>query len=279
MTSFCLVGDILPLWGEYGDRGKGCSLEIAHDFFDKEDNDFYHNFFISKGLKSTIDEDFDFSTVKFVKNQIADISEFSTQIMPIAGDMNKSTSNGVVQQCQQIVESVHIDKGIDFIAKLFELNKPDEKEKYCLYSVVYLNEQGEITNYFENKSEIQELLKAIKEILTNFQSDKYSSEMKDVLKSISQDLLAEIQYLFKMDSYAYEQEVRIVKSRLLDDSDVMEWAPDTSSVPNLYIDMDRQLHFLDCKFGPKTEHPSKLIPYLSKNKVIDEFQTSNIKYR
>lgn len=280
LTSFCLVGDILPLWSEYGDRGKGCSLAIPYDFFDKKDNDFYYNFFVSKGLRTTLEEDFTSSTVNFVKNQISDISEFATQIMPIVEGATGSVFTGVVEQCQQIMESVHLDKGVDFISKLFEMNKPENaKEKYCLYKVVYLNDAGKIVNSFENKRIIQELLSAIKEIIKEFQSKEYSADMKNVLKGISLDLFAEIQYLFKMDSYSYEQEVRVVKSRLLDDTDVKEWAPDNFSVPNLFIDIDRKPYFSLCTFGTKVAHPSKLSPYLYRSKAVDKIEKSTIKYR
>lgn len=280
LSSFCLTGDILPLWNEYGDRSKGCSLEIQHDFFDKEDNDFYEKFIMANTGKSSLVERFKFSTIKFVINQIFDISEFATQTLSSIEKNDNLIFTDITNQYQQILESVHLDKEIDFIAKLFELSKPEsDKERYCLYFVVYVNENGEIVNLPDKKDRIQDLLKEIEKVLKSFKTNDSSEEIKHILMDIFLDLLSEIQYLFKMDSYSYEQEVRIVKSRLISDVDIKEWAPDSYSIPNLYLDINRKLHFSKCILGPKVEHPSKLTPYLCKNNVIDKVEVSKIRYR
>ena len=280
LSSFCLTGDILPLWNEYGDRSKGCSLEIQHDFFDKVDNDFYEKSSITNTGKSSLTEQFNFSTIKFIKNQISDISEFVTETVSKIENTENSVFTGITNQCQQILESIYLDKEINFIEKLFDLSKPrNDKERYCLYLVVYVNENGEIVNLSKKKEGIQNLLKQIDEILKNLKINDYREEVKHILRDISFDLLSEIQYLFKKDSYSYEQEVRIVKSRLISDMDIKEWAPDNYSIPNLYLDIDRKLHFSRCTLGPKVEHPSNLTPYLYKNNVIDKIEVSKIQYR
>lgn len=143
-------------------------------------------------------------------------------------------------------------------------------ESCCLYSVVYLESDGDIyklDNAGDNlKYCTENIYFALSEIA------KYTSELKDEDEDkintfdIIRDILDQVRFLFKSDVYAYEEEVRVIKLRFKGASRevFLSEVDDILKVPKLYIELEKDIPYEDISItlGAKVQKPKEVANYL-----------------
>lgn len=284
LTSFCSAGDELTLWVQYATDGTGCSLELDSDFFDKTDNDFYQNVYNLKLADNTLLKRFFLRTEKRIENQFKDIKDSISKIR--IGDKG-SIPEGIeasVNLIAQMADIPNASKVFNLFEKLFFENLAElPQDTYCLYRVAYINSaNGVVSLSAEENVEINDILEKInniflasKQLLTDQDEAQIANS---IFNEIIKDLLSEVQYLFKLDSYMHEKEVRVLKRVSIDNPIVKEFSVG-DGLPTLYINLDKDIHFNRCVLGPKVYHPSKVAPVLYRNGKIDKVAVSEIEYR
>ncbi|WMJ22963.1 DUF2971 domain-containing protein [Paludicola sp. MB14-C6] len=151
--------------------------------------------------------------------------------------------------------------------------KPERKisQKYVPYRVAYVKNnliEGEINNNINNL--INEIVKSLIKL------GELKQEMKETIKNIDEFILGtldQVRFLFKDSSYEHEKELRIVKFSKQPKLD------DTSSVPKLYIDIDKKIEYKEVILGPKVARPSEIAPYIYHTGRVESVTRSAIQYR
>lgn len=160
-------------------------------------------------------------------------------------------------------------------------NKTFEKAK--LRRIVYLSDQGKCSN--EKDQKVQEFLdefvrtyKCILSLCEEFNSNsKQEQECLLKIRSLVEDIVSNISYLFKHDSYKHEKEVRLIINKSNFDLDNVKVT--SGKVPKLYIYNDNQTYIDEVILGAKMENPEDYVPFIHKqgNKMWKENEEKHIK--
>ncbi len=160
-----------------------------------------------------------------------------------------------------------------------------DENAHTLYNVSYIDlesfkcdtEHKEISNVRKYFSEISKRLINIHKIINHEHTDEltYKQEVYNVIKMI----LNQVRYLYKEKSYAYENEVRIIRYQK-DDIKVYENNDINTNVPKLYVDLEQELDYskMGVILGPKVQRKSEVAAYLY-HVGVDEVIDSKIKYQ
>ena len=160
----------------------------------------------------------------------------------------------------------------NFDSDLFESDKtlknnPFDNE-YRLYEVLYIK-NGKIVNSIS--SNVKKLFENIidKSYDLGIIYDNLAANTKKAVISAMSKMVVKLQYLFKSSDYAYEQEMRIVLRRQLedfqrDDIDIQLTAPSSNSaIPKAFIYSTKSLPIEEIILGPKVVGTDNLIPFLT----------------
>jgi len=139
---------------------------------------------------------------------------------------------------------------------------------YRLYEVLYLKD-GKITNHVSTK--VNTIFDNIFIRASGISSlyDKLSENSKRAVVSAVSKMVEKLKYLFKSSDYFYEQEMRIVLRRSLqdfqrDDIDVqMTTATTDLPIPKLFIYTDKSVAIDEVIIGPKVNETDNIIPFLA----------------
>lgn len=153
----------------------------------------------------------------------------------------------------------------------------------ALYHVCYIHKTK--NSYNIRKEENPQLfgIKRIKYYL--FKLHKIAKKITLIERPLFEKLLGELLYLFKDDSYSYEQEVRILYLYSKAGNN-FEHTP--QPIPKLFISTDYFIQLKEIILGPKVSDISNRIPYLQEqvekmckeiNTDFPEITISNIDYR
>lgn len=160
--------------------------------------------------------------------------------------------------------------------------KLDENSRYDLmYKVRYLDET-------KNHNEFNAIRDKLKQILNDDFNELPKLYRKDIL-SIIGDILSEIRFLYKSQSYSYENEVRMFKTAdKPDDGDKLTFkneiqlseVNELSQVPKLYVNLNSDIHYNDVTvtLGAKINKPIDIATYL-KHIGVKEVRRSKVKYQ
>ena len=133
---------------------------------------------------------------------------------------------------------------------------------YSLYEVQYYDiEMGKIKdNNCDFETDMSLIWKYLREIENVLQKMKKENTTDDEVKSLLfsnalmevrsfvADRLNEVRFLFKTQSYAYEQELRLIRCSHFPRID-----EESFKIPRLYIDVDREINHLEVTLGGKLE--------------------------
>lgn len=155
-------------------------------------------------------------------------------------------------------------------------NKEDDNKKsYCLYEIEYVNRDKQLND--ELKEAIEELGKTIIEI-SRLLTEENDSELENATKDIVKNVLDEVRFLFKDESYSYEQELRVVKAVYDDEGIEYTSSQEGFTVPHVYINLDKELEIEEVILGPKVENEQEAVTYLQYCGVKN-VSKSALKYR
>lgn len=165
------------------------------------------------------------------------------------------------------------------IEKTLKTNPFDNE--YRLYEVLYLD-NGEIINSVPIK--VKTLFKSIVDQISKLclVCNSLTSESKEVVEKSINKMLAKLKYLFKSSDYAYEQEMRIILRRPLeelkrDDIDIQFTSVSSTSVPKIFIYTNKSLLIQEIILGPKITETYDLIPFLTMKLLdINNFDSENV---
>lgn len=159
---------------------------------------------------------------------------------------------------------------------------------YRLYKILYIKD-GKISDKESDKVE-----KLYKDILDSFAllSDIYDHMNKDIQKvliSSIDKIISKLKYLFKSDDYNYEQEMRVILKRSIDDfkredMDILfTTTSEKNEIPKVFIYTNKSLLIEEIILGPKVKETADILPFLdvklfnNNNKVL--ITKSEIDYR
>lgn len=171
-----------------------------------------------------------------------------------------------------------------FDSKFFDYSEENvqsnqTKEKYCLYKVQYIENNGIDNN------KIEDIAYALKEINEELNKDILNEneivvKFKNEIKELVVILLDQVRFLFKHKHHSFEKEIRLVK--FVDESKVkvdttFRKSNSSNAYPRLYIEIDNELDFSDIILGSKVIDGMHLIPYLIFSKISKDITPSCIK--
>lgn len=156
-------------------------------------------------------------------------------------------------------------------------------EKTKLRRIVYLSDQGKCSDEKDQKVQIflDEFVNTYEGLLglcEEFNSNvKQEQECLLKIRSLVEDIISSISYLFKHDSYKHEKEVRLIINKSnsdLDDVNVI-----SGKVPKLYIYNGNQTYIDEVVLGAKMENPEDYVPFIHKqgNKMWKNEDEKHIK--
>ena len=141
-------------------------------------------------------------------------------------------------------------------------------KKNKLRRIVYLSEQGKCS---EDRDEmvqqyLEEFVKVYERILNNSikidSSDVQGRECLARIRLLLEDIVSNISYVFKHESYKHEKEVRIILNKT--SSDLNEVKVISGNVPKLYIYNDSQTYIDEVVLGAKMDNPENYVPFIYK---------------
>lgn len=140
--------------------------------------------------------------------------------------------------------------------------------EYRLYEVLYID-NGEIVNNVSQtvKDMFQNMLNKASE-LSNIYEKLTKKTQKAVAMSMAK-MITKLKYLFKSADYAYEQEMRIVLRRPLDDLkrddiDIQMTSPTSDNpIPKVFVYTNKGLTVEEIILGPKVIETDNLIPFIT----------------
>ncbi|EGT5619491.1 tetratricopeptide repeat protein, partial [Clostridium perfringens] len=200
----------------------------------------------------------------------------------IKSDFFDKEEKGSVSDCFKII---NIDKTENLFDSKVELVKEKNKndECYCLYEIQYLEYKGNSGGYYiddNNKKVFNELV----ECLLSLKQDILDEEKKEHennkigLKSIIQNILDQIRFLFKDKNYEHEKELRLIK---FENNGKVKYTGENEGfiVPHVYIEMDKELEVEEVILGPKAKNPMEVATYLYYTDKVKQVSKSKIKYK
>lgn len=166
------------------------------------------------------------------------------------------------------------------------------------------NEQTLITNPFDNEYKLYEILyiqdgtiankvtDSVKELYTCI-IEKFSAisimykdakfETRKVLLSAVSKIICKLKYLFKSADYLYEQEMRVVLRRPIedikrDDIDIkMTSVTTNSAIPKVFIYTNNSIQIEEVILGPKVNETNDIVPFLEfKLLNLNDFDSSKV---
>ncbi len=156
-------------------------------------------------------------------------------------------------------------------------------ENVKLRRIVYLSDQGKCSGEKDEKvqkylddfvSTYRHLLRMCKEFESKSKHGKHCL-MK--IRPLLEDIVSNISYLFKHDSYKHENEVRLIVNKTSSDLDDVKVI--SGKVPKLYIYSDSQTYIDEVVLGAKMENPEDYVPFIYKqgNKMWKDEKEKHIK--
>lgn len=156
-------------------------------------------------------------------------------------------------------------------------------EKNKLRRIVYLSDTGKCSEEKDKRVQqyLEDFINAYKRILSNVKKfstgDMKEQECLTKISSLLEDIVFDISYLFKHESYKHEREVRIIKNKTsceLNDVKVI-----SGQVPKLYIYNDAQTYIDEVVLGSKMENPENYVPFIYKqgNKMWKDERENHMK--
>ena len=156
-------------------------------------------------------------------------------------------------------------------------------EKNKLRRIVYLSDTGKCSEEKDKRVQqyLEKFINAYKRILSNVKKfnsgDMQEQECLTKISSLLEDIVFDISYLFKHESYKHEKEVRIIKNKTsceLNDVKVI-----SGQVPKLYIYNDAQTYIDEVVLGSKMENPENYVPFIYKqgNKMWKDEKENHMK--
>lgn len=153
--------------------------------------------------------------------------------------------------------------------------------EYRLYEVLYLDD-GEIINSVP--IEVKTLFKNIVDQTSKLcvTCNSLTSVSREVVEKSINKMFAKLKYLFKSSDYAYEQEMRIILRRPLeelkrDDIDIQFTSVTSTSVPKIFVYTNKSLLIQEIILGPKIAETDDLIPFLTTKLLdINNFNSENV---
>lgn len=138
---------------------------------------------------------------------------------------------------------------------------------YRLYKILYIKD-GKISNKESDKVE-----KLYKNILDSFAllSDIYDHMNRDIQKVLISSIdkvISKLKYLFKSDDYNYEQEMRVILKRSIDDfkredMDILfTTTSEKNEIPKVFIYTNKNLLIEEIILGPKVKETADILPFL-----------------
>lgn len=157
----------------------------------------------------------------------------------------------------------------------FEEDLDDEKalktnpfdNVYRLYKILYIKDE-KISNMESDKVE-----KLYKNILDSFVSlsdiyDHMNRDIQKVLISSIDKVISKLKYLFKSDDYNYEQEMRVILKRSIDDFEredmdiLFTTTTEKNEIPKAFIYTNKSLLIEEIILGPKVKETADILPFL-----------------
>lgn len=145
------------------------------------------------------------------------------------------------------------------------LNNKTFKKK-SLRKVIYLSDNGECGD-----SEINELLKNLMDsyeqltcICNNLIEKKtVDAEFGIKVENLMTNLISQILYVFKHESYKHENEARLIENRTYEDNvDDLEVIP--GNVPKVFVYDNQQTYIEEIILGARVKNPEDYVPYIYK---------------
>lgn len=156
-------------------------------------------------------------------------------------------------------------------------------EKNKLRRIVYLSDTGKCSEDTDKKVQqfLEEFIKAYKRILSKVKKinsgDIQAQECVIKIRSLLEEIVFDISYLFKHESYKHEKEVRIIKNKTSDELNDVKVI--SGQVPKLYIYNDTQTYIDEVILGSKMENPENYVPFIYKqgNKMWKDEKKNHMK--
>ena len=153
--------------------------------------------------------------------------------------------------------------------------------EYRLYEVLYLDD-GEIINSVP--IEVKMLFKSIVDQTSKLceACNSINSESKEVVEKSINKMFTKLKYLFKSSDYAYEQEMRIILRRPIeelkrDDIDIQFTSATSTFVPKIFVYTNKSLLIQEIILGPKIAETYDLIPFLTMKLLdINKFNSKDV---
>lgn len=152
---------------------------------------------------------------------------------------------------------------------LIDIN--ENVDKFHLYRICYIPSKA--------SKKMTDLLRKLEQSINHRQIKqlKEKENSNDILNLIN-NILDEIRYLFKADTYSYEEEYRLLK--LVDVTNKkIKLSEVENSVPFLYIELEKNLKYKEIILGPKVNNPDFIAPYITYIDGSIMIEKSSIKYR
>ena len=141
-------------------------------------------------------------------------------------------------------------------------------KKNKLRRIVYLSDQGKCSEDRDKMVQqyLEEFVKVYERILNNSikidSSDVQGRECLARIRLLLEDIVSNISYVFKHESYKHEKEVRIILNKT--SSDLNEVKVISGNVPKLYIYNDSQTYIDEVVLGAKMDNPENYVPFIYK---------------
>lgn len=160
---------------------------------------------------------------------------------------------------------------------------PKTFEKNKLRRIVYLSEEGKCSE--EKDKIVQQYLESFIAVYKRILNNSISLDLSGMqgqeclarLRSLLDDIVSNISYVFKHESYKHEKEVRIIFNKTgsnLNDVKVI-----SGSIPKVYIYNDAQTYIDEVVLGSKMENPENYVPFIYKqgNRMWKDEKENHIK--
>lgn len=181
--------------------------------------------------------------------------------------------------CCLIIDNVFFDYTTEEFEDETVLQNNVNKNLNFVYRVAYITKNNKIKidsfkgdeENLENK--INDAIKCLIGHLKKLIEDDLLKTDKNIIEIIC-FAIDEIRFLFKDYSYSHEHEFRLIKYSEEPIVDDKLWI-----VPQLFVEIDKELKYKKIILGPKVEQVNRVIPYLNYTKNIKQIEASRIKYR
>lgn len=224
MGSFTSRLDQLNMWAQYGDGGKGCSIEVDTKFFDKKAS-------VSLAEAST-DE-------IFFPYKLEDERYPLYMVVYLPEDEN--------YDLEQLAEYAKMRQTVDE-KEAFWWKKQSEMIKKL---------QTLIDEVLHIIKEIDEVFKELKKQLENELPQDHMEQAGQEICNIIMAILDMVRFLFKSDYYRDEREYRIIQH-----SSDPEYDSQDTGIPKLYISLERPLIYKRVTFGPLVKNFDSKASYI-----------------